>query len=239
MDHGEPIAPVHRLTRVSSTLDLIHAEAAKGAPGGTVVVAEEQLEGRGTRGRAWLSAPGGLWYSILYRDASEGGLEFLSLRIGLAVASAIESVVPAVRLGVKWPNDLMLGERKLGGVLCEARWQGGSLGWIAVGIGINVTNPIPTDLAGSATTLGSVAAGISADRLVEPVTRVLRRLPLQVDRLSGEELARFQGRDWLQGRRLVAPVRGIARGISNDGALLIEQADGTMVAARAGRILLG
>ena len=204
-----------------------------------MVVAEEQMEGRGTRGRAWHSAPGGLWYSILYRDASESGLEFLSLRIGLAVASAIESVVPAVRLGVKWPNDLMLGERKLGGVLCEARWQGASLGWIAVGIGINVTNPIPADLAGSAISLGSVAAGITVDQLVEPVTRALRQLPLQVDRLSGDELAEFQGRDWLQGRMLVEPVPGIARGISNDGALLIEQDDGSMVLARAGRILLG
>jgi biotin-[acetyl-CoA-carboxylase] ligase BirA-like protein len=203
------------------------------------VVAEEQLEGRGTRGRSWHSPPGGLWYSILYRDAGEAGLEFLSLRIGLVVASVIESLVPGIRLGLKWPNDLMLGDRKLGGILCEARWQGASLGWVAVGIGINVVNAIPAELADSAVSLDAVAMGISIEQLVGPVTAALRALPLQVDRLNAEELGDYQGRDWLQGKVLVEPVPGIARGITLDGALRVEQADGPVVVSRAGRILLG
>ena len=113
---------IHRLTRVSSTLDVLHEYAQRGAPHGTVAVAEEQLQGRGTRGRSWHSPPGGFWFSILYRDGCDGAVDFLSLRIGLAVAMAVESVVNGVRLGIKWPNDIMLGEKKLGGVLSEARW---------------------------------------------------------------------------------------------------------------------
>jgi BirA family biotin operon repressor/biotin-[acetyl-CoA-carboxylase] ligase len=224
---------------VASTLDVVHEYAARGAPGGTVVVAEEQLEGRGTRGRAWHSPPGGLWYSILYRDANESGLECLSLRIGLAVALAIESVAPGQRLGLKWPNDLMLGDRKLGGVLCEARWQGASLGWVAVGIGINVGNAIPPELVATAAALGPAEPGITVEQLIAPITTALRELPLQVDGLSGAELAELQGRDWLQGRSLSEPVAGIARGIQPDGSLLVECADGTTALVRAGRLLLG
>ena len=230
---------IHRVTRVTSTLDRMHQLAVDGAPSGTVLVAEEQLEGRGTRGRTWHSPPGGLWYTILYRGVNEIGVEFLSLRIGLAVAAAIESVVPAVRLGIKWPNDLMLADRKLGGVLCEARWQGESLGWVAVGIGINVTNPLPPEVTSTAIGLGSVAPAVTADQLIDPVTVRLRRLPLDEMRLDPAELADFRGRDWLQGRKLVDPVPGIARGISTDGALLVEQEDGTVVSARAGRTHLG
>ena len=230
---------IHRVARIPSTLDLIHQLAAEGAPTGTAVVADEQLEGRGTRGRVWHSPPGGFWYSILYRDLNPNGLESLSLRTGLAVASAIESLAPSIRMGMKWPNDLMLGDRKLGGVLCEARWQGETLGWVAVGIGINVTNALPAEVESTAIGLQSVAPGITVEQLIQPVTSALRRLPLDAGRLDSSELADFQGRDWLQGRALVEPRPGIARGISNDGALVIEQADGTVVSARAGRILLG
>jgi hypothetical protein len=81
--------------------------------------------------------------------------------------------------------------------------------------------------------------GISIEQLVGPVTAALRALPLQVDRLNAEELGDYQGRDWLQGKVLVEPVPGIARGITLDGALRVEQADGPVVVSRAGRILLG
>jgi BirA family biotin operon repressor/biotin-[acetyl-CoA-carboxylase] ligase len=229
---------VHRLGTVASTLDLIHEQASRGAPSGTVVVADQQREGRGSRGRAWHSPAGGLWLSILLRDVPEPGLESLSLRIGLAVAGAIESVVSGLRLGIKWPNDLMLGERKVGGVLCEARWQGGSLGWVAVGVGINVTNPIPPELETSAIALSSFSSTITVEHLAPAVIAALRELP-RAGHLSAGELAGIQGRDWLNGRVMVEPVPGIARGISREGALLVEQKDGRMVQARAGHVRSG
>lgn len=234
-----PLPPqIHRLTRVTSTLDVLHEYASRGAPHGTVVVADEQLEGRGTRGRTWYSSPGGLWYSILYRDGHEAAVEVLSLRIGLTLARVIESVVPEVRLGLKWPNDLMLSDRKLGGVLCEARWQGASLGWIAVGIGINISNPIPPGLETSAGSLDSVRKGLTAEQLIAPLTNALRTLPLSSAVLSAAELGELQGRDWLQGKQLAEPVPGIARGIQADGSLRVERPDGVTLPVRAGHILL-
>ncbi|MEO8199817.1 MAG: biotin--[acetyl-CoA-carboxylase] ligase [Gemmatimonadota bacterium] len=234
MSHPES----HRLTQVPSTLDVIHELAAGGAPHGTVVLAEEQLQGRGTRGRTWHSPPGGFWYSILYREITEGALELLSLRIGLAVARAIESVAPTVRLGIKWPNDIMLDDKKAGGILCEARWQGAALSWIAVGVGVNVANPIPPDVSDTATTLASRIPGINPELLLAPISRALRSLPLNVAAFSADEQAMLNGRDWLQGRAMKEPVAGVARGIQPDGSLLVEQPDGTILGVRAGRVLL-
>jgi BirA family biotin operon repressor/biotin-[acetyl-CoA-carboxylase] ligase len=115
---------VFRLERVDSALDAIHDRAAAGAPAGTVVVAGEQLAGRGARGDPWHSPPGGLWLSILLRPAVPVGVGVLSLRTGLAVATALDRVTGGESVGLKWPNDLILRDRKLGGILCEARWQG-------------------------------------------------------------------------------------------------------------------
>lgn len=229
---------IHRLTQVSSTLDLTHEFAARGAPEGTVIVAAEQLQGRGTRGRSWHSPPGGLWFSILYRTVAESGLEILPLRIGLAIVRAVELVAPELRLGLKWPNDVMLEEKKLGGILCEARWQGTALSWIAVGVGLNVANPIPSDVATSAVALASRIPGVTAESLVIPIATALRQLPLHVTSFSEDELAQLSGRDWMQGRRIVEPVPGVARGILPDGSLLVERPDGSTVAIKAGRVLL-
>ncbi len=67
----------------------------------------------------------------------------LSLRVGLAVSGALEAACPGTRLALKWPNDLVLTDRKVGGILCEARWQGGAPGWVAVGLAnlVNILDP--------------------------------------------------------------------------------------------------
>jgi BirA family biotin operon repressor/biotin-[acetyl-CoA-carboxylase] ligase len=223
---------------VTSTLDVLHEYAAQGAPHGTVVVADEQLEGRGTRGRPWHSPPGGLWYSILFRDVNRGAIEFLSLRVGLVLANALESEIPGLHLGLKWPNDLMLGEGKVGGVLCEARWQGSVLSWVAVGIGINVTNRMTADLDQPAANLAAVHQSVTVARLIGPITSALQSLPAGPT-LSRSELAEFGSRDWLLGKTLSEPAPGIGRGIGPDGTLLVERPDGTTTPVRAGRILLG
>jgi BirA family biotin operon repressor/biotin-[acetyl-CoA-carboxylase] ligase len=222
---------------VTSTLDVLHEYAAQGAPHGTVVVAQEQLEGRGTRGRAWHSPPGGLWYSMLFRGVKGSAIEFLSLRIGLAIAAALEAEISHLHLGLKWPNDLMLGDAKVGGVLCEARWQGSVLGWVVVGIGINVTNRM-TDLDQPAAHLAAVRDQLTVEQLIGPITAALLDLPADPT-LNGSELAAFHRRDWLLGKSITEPVPGIARGIGPDGALLVERPDGTTTSLRAGRILLG
>jgi len=163
---GEPTGLI-RVARVGSTMDALHELAQAGAAAGTAVVAEEQGAGRGSRGRAWSSPPGGLWLSVLARPASTG-LEVLSLRAGLAVAVLLDRLGAAGRVELKWPNDLMLDDRKVGGILCEARWQGGTLAWVAVGLGLNVTNAPPPELAATATHLASVLPSLTPAGLAQP-----------------------------------------------------------------------
>jgi BirA family biotin operon repressor/biotin-[acetyl-CoA-carboxylase] ligase len=217
-------------------MDVIHELAEQSAPAGTIVVAGEQLEGRGSRGRTWHSPVGGLWLSALFRPPSVSAVEVMSLRVGLAVANALEPLL-SLPIQVKWPNDLMLGERKLGGILCEARWQGETLGWVAVGVGLNVRNPIPGELTRAAS-LAQVRPEITPDDAEFPVVAALRGLDLRAARLSPMELDRFAERDWLSGREIGAPVRGRVSGLGDDGALLVQTADQSEIPLRSGSVEL-
>jgi BirA family biotin operon repressor/biotin-[acetyl-CoA-carboxylase] ligase len=177
---------VHWFDELPSTQDEGHRLAADGAQHGTAVAARIQTAGRGTRGRAWVSNAGGLWLSVIARPEAGEGLPVLSLRVGLALADHLDtllqptpsptvrrSVRPSVRL--KWPNDLLLDDRKLGGILCEARWQGDRLGWIVVGIGLNVHNPLPDSTATAATRLADYGFSGEPEAIVEALARVTAR----------------------------------------------------------------
>ena len=228
---------LHYFERVGSTMDVLHELAAAGAEAGTAVAAGEQLQGRGSRGRVWHSPPGGLWLSVLFRPPAADGIEVISLRAGLAVAEAVRPLVPRP-LQLKWPNDLMLSGRKVGGVLCEARWQGEALGWVAVGLGMNVRNRIPEELAGDAVSLSELVPGITLEEVAAPILTGMRTLDLSVGRLSPAELTRFLGRDWLRGRKIREPVVGEVTGLGPDGSLLVRTASGSNVALRSGTVEL-
>jgi BirA family biotin operon repressor/biotin-[acetyl-CoA-carboxylase] ligase len=223
--------------RVSSTMDVIHQLAEQGAEAGTIVVAGEQLAGRGSRGRPWHSPLGGLWLSALYRPPIVGATEIISLRAGLAVATALEAWAPGpVRL--KWPNDLMLDDQKLGGILCEARWTGDILAWVAVGVGLNVCNPIPAELGSGAVSLHMRQDEIDQGEIQASIISALRTLDLGAARLTPAELDRFAARNWLTGRVIREPLAGTVSGISADGTLLVRTADGSDSAVRSGSIAL-
>lgn len=229
-----------RRGRVDSTQDLVHQLGAENAAAGTAVVAVEQVAGRGAHGRAWHSAPGGLWLSILLRPSS-AGVGLISLRVGVTTAMVLETMSGGVALGLKWPNDLMLGEAKVGGILCEARWQGDIAAWVAVGIGINVTNPVPSDARYGAARLADWSPSLTADAIAEPLVAALAAVDYDRPSLSGDELAAFEHRDSLRGRQLQEPIAGVADGIAPDGALRVRTPaggalayTGTVVPAAAG-----
>jgi BirA family biotin operon repressor/biotin-[acetyl-CoA-carboxylase] ligase len=230
-------AELHRVARIGSTMDRLHQLAAAGAPAGTAVVADEQTGGRGSRGRPWHSPAGGLWLSVLYRPASAAGAELLSLRLGLAVAEALEEALPGLRIEIKWPNDLMLDQRKLGGILCEARWQGDAPGWIVAGVGLNVANPIRPLLGDSAVALAEVRPGVTPEGLLPAVLARLRRRMPAGEYLGAAEQELLASRDWLRGRQLRAPAPGRAEGIAPDGALLVRSPAGLAV-VRGGSVEL-
>jgi BirA family transcriptional regulator, biotin operon repressor / biotin---[acetyl-CoA-carboxylase] ligase len=229
--------PLYHYDRVASTMEVIHTLADDGAEAGTVVVAGEQLEGRGSRGRSWHSPPGGLWLSALFRPRSAGAVEVISLRVGLALAKVLDQFA-ASRVRLKWPNDLMLNDRKLGGILCEARWQGATLGWVAVGVGLNVQNRIPGELRGMAVSLAEENPDLGTGDLLEPVVAGLRALDLCAERLSSAELEQFSERHWLNRRKIREPVAGTVANLDSDGTLQVRLAGGSCVALRNASIEL-
>ena len=218
-----------------STIDEAHTKAAEGAPHGYAVAARTQTAGRGTRGQAWDSSAGGLWMSVVARPAGSGPLESMSLRIGLALASAIEAYLepPGKQIAIKWPNDLLLGGKKLAGILCDARWQGEQLSWIIASFGLNLWNPIPPALAHRATRLADHGVQLGPAELAEPLRDAVARAATRADVLTPEQLSAFDRRDWLRGRALSGPEPGVADGITETGRLRIRRPDGAVVTALA------
>jgi len=217
---SDRLAATHvvRLEEVGSTLDVAHQLAATGADAGTLIVADAQTAGRGRMGRSWRSERGaGIWLTVIERPRDPSGLEVLSLRVGLALAPTLDPFADA-RVRLKWPNDLYVGEGKLGGVLIEARWREQNLEWLAIGVGINLRPP-----ASEPNSIG-LRGGVSRDAVLDEIVPAIRAAAARSGPLDDKELADFASRDMAFGRRCLEPVAGIVRGISPSGALRVEVA---------------
>jgi BirA family biotin operon repressor/biotin-[acetyl-CoA-carboxylase] ligase len=208
--------------RVTSTMDVAHALAAEGAPAGTLVLADTQTGGRGRAGRTWDSPPGqGIWCTLVERPRDAGPLGVLSLRIGLHAAAALEPLADAA-VAIKWPNDLLVAGRKLAGILVEARWRDGTPEWVAIGFGLNVRAPAHR---GDAAGLGARASRLGALEALLPALR--SAAAVRAAELGAAELAAYATRDAVIGRRVVAPVRGVVRGVRPAGELEVVASDGS------------
>jgi BirA family biotin operon repressor/biotin-[acetyl-CoA-carboxylase] ligase len=146
---------IHHFANIDSTNSAAMQAAAAGADEGSVFIAEEQLAGRGRGGHAWHSAPStGIYLSAVLRPKlSPADVLWLSLVAGLSAHDAIRSVV-GIAPDLRWPNDIMLGDKKLGGILTELNADLRSVNFAVVGIGINVNQPdFPTEIKQLATSL--------------------------------------------------------------------------------------
>jgi BirA family biotin operon repressor/biotin-[acetyl-CoA-carboxylase] ligase len=219
----------HRFDAVDSTQTIAFALADAGAADGTTVVADYQNEGRGRRGRAW-HAPAGtaLLASIVLRPRVEPkSVPLYSFAAALATADAVEQIA-GVGARLKWPNDVLVGGRKVCGILLESRTTPASEPVIAIGIGLNLRQTaFPAELAARATSL-LIETGrvIPTDDALDAVVEALRSWRL---RLEEEGFAPLRTR-WLEradtiGRHVeVDGIAGIAVDLADDGALVI--ADG-------------
>lgn len=222
-----------RALRVLETVDstnryLLEGEAFA-APGVYACVAESQTAGRGRRGRAWVSPPGAnLYLSVLRASASAPApLGGFSLAVGVAVARALTALhVPGV--GLKWPNDIQMAGRKLGGILVEIA-AGGPGSWRAVaGVGINVALPADAGIDQPWTDLAAHGIRPPRNRLA---CRVLDAVIEAGERFTESGFEGFR-REWdvldvvrdrpVELRDGARVMRGIARGVDADGALLLE-----------------
>ncbi len=228
------------LASCDSTNAVLLARAEAGAASGTVVIAERQTAGRGRRGRQWFASPDdSLSFSLLWRFAPGTSPAGLSLAIGVAVARTLAKAgVPG--LALKWPNDILLDGRKLGGILVEL--LPGAPHAAVIGIGLNLRLPagMPDDVRATA------AALCGGDETTDPdawYAALLIDLRATLERFAGGGFAALRG-EWMAHHafqdipvRLLSdfgpPQAGICRGVDVDGALLLE------IEGRVERILSG
>ena len=147
---------IHYFKEVDSTNDVAKYLAEEGAEEGTIVVAEIQNRGKGRRGKTWISPPGGVWMSIILRpDIPPFNAPQLTLVTGVAVAETLKKECD-LDVGIKWPNDILIGNKKVCGILTEVNASIEKVNYVVVGIGIdmNVDVPLfPPDLQKGATSL--------------------------------------------------------------------------------------
>ncbi|HYC49869.1 MAG TPA: biotin--[acetyl-CoA-carboxylase] ligase [Gemmatimonadaceae bacterium] len=223
------IARLELRDEVESTQDIAHALAEQGAPHGTLVLADAQRAGRGRMGRTWSSEPGaGVWCTFVARPTDLRALDVLSIRLGLSIGEALDALTAPRRIQLKWPNDLLLGDGKLGGILTEARWSGTTLSWVAIGMGINVRPPDVPLGAG----LGD---GVQRRDVLGAVVDAAAQATSAKGWLTADERTRYRSRDALLGRRITEPGRGVVAGIAESGALRVETGQG-VTEYRAGTI---
>ncbi len=227
----------------SSTNDRANEGAASGAAHGAVYVAEAQSAGRGRLGRVWQSPAGAGLYCSVILDVPARVVPFVTLTAGVAAADGIrESTGLTVQL--KWPNDVWVDGRKLGGILAEVSTAGTAGSRIVVGIGLNVASAaLPPEVAGLATSLeGELGRAVDRGALL---AELLVALEQRVASLAAGREAEIL-RTWrnlaapLMGRRVEwdaegAVHEGRASGLADDGALIVDTASGE-VRLRAGEV---
>lgn len=222
---------VHMIEECASTNDVLLALAEAGAGEGELVVAERQTAGRGRLGRSWQSEPGqGLLFSLLARPRLPAETAAtLPLVAGVAMAQALRAQ-GFTNAGLKWPNDILLNERKVCGILCEAQTSAKGIEGIVVGVGVNVGHA-PEELAHRAVGLAG-----AVDRL-ELLAHFCEVFEGAYDRWTTGGLGALRGEldalDCKRGKTItVKPGRevltGVARGIRDDGALLLETPEGVV-----------
>jgi BirA family biotin operon repressor/biotin-[acetyl-CoA-carboxylase] ligase len=239
---------VHVFQETSSTNDVVDRLARDGVAQGAVVFAESQTKGRGRLGRKWVSPAGkGLWFSVLLRpelrpqDATQ-----LTIIAATALARALRQYELAPR--IKWPNDILMGQRKLAGVLTELAAEIDRIRYVILGIGINV-NAMPTDFPHDVRAIAtSLRIETGAEiRRAELAAAIMRELDFDYDRLCRGEFASIAD-EWVEqcatlGQRVTIrvgerTVHGHAEALDDSGALLLRTTHGHLERIVGGDVTL-
>jgi BirA family transcriptional regulator, biotin operon repressor / biotin---[acetyl-CoA-carboxylase] ligase len=234
---------------IGSTNDTARMLAEAGAADGSLLVAEEQSKGRGRFDNTWYSPPGtGIWASLILRPGINPlQLGVLGILGALSICIAVEEQT-GLRPRIKWPNDLYLEGRKFAGILCESSIQAGRLNYFILGFGVNVNlKSFPENLSETSTSLSIALRGERTDR-VKLLQNIMERLEDYYFKLLTDGfsffLPRVQVRDYLRDRTVKVSVGegeivdGVARGIDENGALLLETPESSNLrAVSQGRVL--
>ena len=228
---------------VTSTNELAKEEARRGAEEGTVVIAGEQTVGRGRLRRSWLSPEGSIALSLVLRPGV-AQLPSLIMVASLAVARSIEAVT-GLKPRLKWPNDVLVGDRKVSGILVESEVRGSSVDYAVIGIGVNVNFRVADfpEIPPTATSL--------SDELEKEVSLVglIRRLLVELEGLyltlaaGGSIYSEWRDSLVTLGKEVRvesggATQVGIAQSVARDGSLLLRRPDGSLSRIVAGEVTL-
>ncbi len=229
--------------KLGSTMDEADRHGAAGVVDGTVVVAETQQASRGRFGRTWVSQPGNLYFSVVFYPTLKA-LPLLSPMAGVAVVRAITKTT-GLRPRIKWPNDVLIGEKKVAGILVESVISGEEVRYAVLGIGVNVAlGPDALgELSATATSLNAATAG------EVPREDLLRRLLQELDGLylalrKGESpIEEWRGLLDTLGQRVTASAAresptGIAEDVDDLGNLQLRLDDGRLVTLTTGDVTL-
>jgi BirA family biotin operon repressor/biotin-[acetyl-CoA-carboxylase] ligase len=239
---------IHYFTEIDSTNVYAYKIAKEGAEEGEMVIAEGQTRGKGRMGRRWMSPPYlNLYLSAILRPRLPAShAPQLTLMSAVALAETVQSFISSLPQ-IKWPNDILVGGKKLGGILTESSCEGDEIEFVVVGIGINVNFPkelMPGTIRETATSILSLVN--------RPVNRVVfaQRLIQNLDRCYGdlEErgfpyiVSRWESFFYLRGKRVRVElmgdsILGRAIGIDADGALLLEDDRGVLQRIIAGDVI--
>ena len=224
---------------VGSTMDEARLRAERGTEEGTVIVAETQNASRGRQGRNWVSRSGNLYLSVVLYPSIQT-LPYLNSLCGVAVVRAIANI-SGLKPRIKWPNDVLLNEKKVAGLLVESAIGGDVVHHSIIGIGINVALDADEidEIAGGAISLNHASAGdIPRDELLREILQQLDALYIQLNHGNSpveewEELLDTLGQrvrvTW-QGEEYV----GFADGVDTQGSLLLRQDNGQVRTLSAG-----
>lgn len=236
--------PVLHFVSLPSTNDLAKELARQGYPEGSVVIAETQTAGRGRLGRVWESPPGtGIYLSVILRPGlPPGELPKLTLTAAVAVVEAIQDAT-GLRMGIKWPNDILWNGKKLGGILTEMETESDQISHVILGVGLNINTPaFPAPLAGLATSLSSTGRRYSR---LEIVRAFLRRLDENYRTFLRREfpviLEAWRRAAVTLGRPVTVKqgseeISGLALDVAPDGALLVKTSGGEVRSVISGEI---
>jgi len=234
---------VIRYPKLTSTMEEAKREAQRGAAEGTVIVADEQTAGKGRLKRLWLSPRGNIALSvILYPDVAH--LPSLIMIASLAVVHCIEAVT-GLKSQIKWPNDVLIDNKKVGGILIEGDVKGKIVDYAIIGIGVNVNLRL-SDFP----EIQPIATSLS-DELGEEVSRldVIRQLLVEMEKLylmlqtGGEIFEEWRDRLVTLSRRVTVKwgkniYEGIAESVAPDGSLLLRQSDASLTKIAGGDVTL-
>ena len=230
-------------TTVSSTMDAARRAARQGAAEGTVVVAEEQTRGKARLGRSWINPRGVLAMSIILRPQMSKLLR-LTMVASLATSRGIEKAT-GLKTAIKWPNDVLVNDRKVSGILTQSALRKQAVDWAVVGIGINVNfdpRAYP-EIAESATSLSN-ELGRQVSQL-DVLLHVLTETEVLYLALRRGEPIHEEWRKRLVTLGNMVQVKsgthveeGLAESVDHDGALLLRRSDGSLVPIMSGDVTL-